>query len=415
MNKLVGWLALGLLAIGCNSAYQEVATEAPTKAELSEAEKEARRQEIGMHLSFATEYKKQGAYREAADNYTKVFRLDEELDKAAHLKYWSLCYSQMEMPDSAIAIMELAVEQRPDEYYERVSLARLYDNNGMDGKALEAYRAAVGLKADDSASWLAIKKIQENQARDKGDTMSWQAVLETLDTLIGLEPDNTSYLEEKTRIMKRNFSIQDIIQTLEEQVAADPTNVKARTDLARAYLDFATPQAYAKAGPLLDALASEAPDARIYRMQADCRIQVNNLSGGIEALKKLDELEGGTAETRVRIGNLYMEQGQLKAARTWANRAISSEASFGGSYILRAKIVEAQVDQCAAAGKLDFYDKLAYELAGQEYDRVSDPSFRGTARSRKDALEPVLPTKGDRFLNQGKTLEGHDCYGWLVQ
>lgn len=367
-----------------------------------------------MALSFATEYKKQGSYREAADNYTKVFKLDSELEKASHLKYWSLCYSQLSMPDSALLVMELAVSKRPDEHYERASLARLYENARQDGKALEQYRAAVALKADDETSWKAIKTLLAAKADQSGEVEDWKAVIDVLDTLIALNPAETSYLEEKTRITKRNFSAEDVIKSLEAQVAADPTNFRARLDLSKAYMDFASPESYRKARTLLDALKGEQPDnAQIFRLLADCLTELNDLGGAIEALKSLDTLSGGDAGVMVKIGSLYLEQNQLKVARSWGQKA-RTKAPGGAGLILMAQVVEAAVDQCAD-GALKYHDKLAYELAASYYDQVTDPSARGTARNRREALAPVLPTAGDQFLNKGKTLSGHACYGWLVE
>ncbi|MCB9472230.1 MAG: hypothetical protein H6678_00295 [Candidatus Delongbacteria bacterium] len=180
MNKVFLSLALAFLLAACNSAYQTPVDTEPTKKELNAAEKAAREQERDMALSFATEYKKQGAYRDAANNYTKVFSLDQDLEKAAHLKYWSLCYSQLSMPDSALLVMELAVSKRPEEHYERVSLARLYENANMDAKALAEYREAVKLKPDDENSWKSIKTMLAAKASDSGEAEDWKAVLDVL-------------------------------------------------------------------------------------------------------------------------------------------------------------------------------------------------------------------------------------------
>ncbi|MCA9787114.1 MAG: tetratricopeptide repeat protein [Calditrichaeota bacterium] len=414
MNKVFLSLALAFLLAACNSAYQTPVDTEPTKKELNAAEKAAREQERDMALSFATEYKKQGAYRDAANNYTKVFSLDQDLEKAAHLKYWSLCYSQLSMPDSALLVMELAVSKRPEEHYERVSLARLYENANMDAKALAEYREAVKLKPDDENSWKSIKTMLAAKASDSGEAEDWKAVLDVLDTLIALNPDETSYLEEKTRITKRNFSTGDIIVSLEEQVAADPTNTRARLELARAYVDFASTETYQKARVLLEGLSQEQPEnEQVFKSLADCLIELDDINGAISALKTLDTLKGGDEDTMVRIGNLYLELRQLKVARSWGSKA-RAKAPGGKGLILLAQVAEASVDECSD-GPLKFYDKLAYELAANYYSQVTDPGAKAQARNRRDALEPVLPTKGDRFLNQGKTLDGHPCYGWLLE
>jgi tetratricopeptide (TPR) repeat protein len=414
MTKVLLPLALAFLLGACTSAYQTPTAEGPSQSQVSEAELAARRQERDMALSFATEYKKQGSYREAADNYSKVFRLDPELEKAAHLKYWSLCYSQLGQADSALVVMELAVGKRPEEHYERVSLARLYENAGQDDKALPQYREAVRLKADDEESWKSVKKLLAAKADASGELEDWKAVLGVLDTLIALNPTETSYLEEKTRITKRNFSAEDVIKSLEEQVAADPTNFRARLDLSRAYMDFASPESYRKAHTLLQVLAREQGDnLQVFRLLADCLTELDDLDGAIEALKTVDSLQGGDAPTMVRIGGLYLEQKQLKVARSWGQKA-RAKAAGGPGLILLAQVAEAAVDQCAD-GALKYYDKLAYELAASYYDQVTDPATKGTARNRREALAPVLPTTGDQFLNKGKTLAGHACYGWLVE
>ncbi len=117
----------------------------------------------------------------------------------------------------------------------------------------------------------------------------------------------------------------------------------------------------------------------------------------------------------------YKELGNLKKARSIARRALRAERGFGQANIVIAQCYEATVDECQqAAGRAgaNFYDKLAYKMAADEYTRaMRDNRVADRARALREALAPVLPSKGDLFLHKNKKLtdKAAVCYQWMVK
>ena len=80
------------------------------------------------------------------------------------------------------------------------------------------------------------------------------------------------------------------------------------------------------------------------------------------------------------------------------------------------EIIEASVPYCQKQRnntKTTFEDKLVYEKAKEQYEYAKrDPSYNSKARNKISYLQPLLPTREDRFMNQGKTIVS-SCYDFV--
>ncbi len=420
MKAILSALLLALAVCACKTAYQTVEPEAPAPSELAEEERAAVEQQAKIDLSFAYNDYNQGNYTSAKDYFLKAYGGHHAFDEDYKLKFykqfkkWATCYSNLGQPDSARIILEMAVEKLPDSWYEHRTLGLLLARMDDEQGAFEQYRICVDLKDDDWESHRDIKDILKSRAQASGAMEDWNAVLEALDKLIELRSEDLSFAQEKDKILAANYDPVEIINSLRENVEKFPDNHQFREKLASALVDFATQETYREALGHLDRLLAVSPEKAAYYNQKATALE--GLDRGPEAVRvlfRLVELEPARPELPVRVGQLYLDLGNLRKARHWAARARRGFPGYGKGFILMAKVYEAAVDECAES-ELRFDDKLVYEMAAKEYDKVRDPAFRSLARQRRQSLEEVLPTAEDRFFNKNERPE-KECYQWLFE
>lgn len=414
MKHLIPILAMALLLAACNSAYQ---TSQPVQEQipaLSEAEKAKRELEMKKNLSFAYEYYKQNNYSEAKAYYQRVFALDTEYQFASHLKRLATCHSQLGQPDSARVILELAVERLPDSHYEHRTLGDLLLRSGDTEGALRQFRICVSLNEEDWESHRDMARILTDRARETDSIEDWDLVLDELDRLIELQPDNPEWARQKDGILGANYDPVEVINSLRQSHESFPDDLKISRKLAVALVEFASRETYSEALPLLDQLRKAEPGvSRHLEMKATALEGLGRGREAVTVLKELVQVEADKPELVNRVGELYLTMGNLEQAASWARRCKRSFPRYGKGYILMAKVYEAAVDKCAGV-ELTFDDKLVYEFASKEYEQVTDPAFRNTANQRRKALAEVLPTKEDRFFNKHETPKS-ECYQWLFR
>lgn len=408
-------LLAGILLAACNTAYQTVETApADVEAALSQAQRDSLDLEMRKALSFANEYYKQSRYEEAKVKYLQALELGAEEKYSGQLRKLATCYIQLGQPDSAITVLEQAVEKRPDSWYEHRVLGDLYNRSGMTDKAFAEFKICVDLNGDDWESLRDLKAILRNRAEGSGELDDWDLVIEQLDALIELQPDQADWAQEKDRILAEHYDPEELIASLRRNHEQFPDDIGTTRKLANALVEYATPESWREALGLLDRLiAAEPGTARFLEQKATALEGLGRVDDAAAVLQKLMELQPDKADLPGRVGELYLGAGNLASARRWAQRAQRSFPDHGRGFVLMAKVYEAAVDQCAS-GDLKFDDKLVYERAALEYDKVTDAAWRSVARQRRAALEEVLPSAEDRFFNKHDVPKG-ECYKWLFE
>jgi tetratricopeptide (TPR) repeat protein len=416
MRLLSCLLLAALLLAACNTAYKAAPDTPPAEmqAALSAAQRDSLNRVMGIALSFANEYYKQSRYAEAKDQYLIALRLDTEDRYTGQLSKLATCYTQLGQPDSARVILELAVDKRPESWYERRVLGDLYNRAGRTDEAFAMFRTCVELRPEDWESRRDMKQILQARAEATGEVGDWDAVLEQLDALIELQPESADWPREKDRILAAHYDPEELIASLRRNHEQFPEDLAIVRKLSVALVEYATPETWRESLSLLDRLiAAEPATARHLELKANALEGLGRTDEAVRTLQRQMELQPGKAELPARIGDLLLAKGDLVQARNWALRTQRSFPSSGRGYILMAKVYETAVDRCAGS-ELKFDDKLVYEMAAREYEKVGDAAFRAVAHQRRQALEEVLPTAEDRFFNKHDQPRG-DCYSWLSE
>jgi hypothetical protein len=112
----------------------------------------------------------------------------------------------------------------------------------------------------------------------------------------------------------------------------------------------------------------------------------------------------------------YRFLNQFANSLSWANKALSVKRGYGLAYLVRGETIEASVPYCQNEknkNKLEFEDKLVYELAYNEFVKAkNDPVYISRANTKIKYVMPLIPTKEDRFMNQNKTITS-SCYDFV--
>jgi tetratricopeptide (TPR) repeat protein len=415
MRVFLPVLIIAMLAISaCNTAYQTTDVEGPTSVELNAEQQEELNYNMKVARSYAHEYFKQRDYVTAKGYFLELFAMDAKNKYAQDLKRLSDCYKYTNDPDSARIVLERAIELRPDEWYEQRSLAILLSSMDEKETAFRQYQICVTLKDDDFDSHLDIMNYYKDAARNTDSIEDWDKVLASLEILIALKPEDKRWSTEKDKILAANYDEEVIIESLRNSHQQFPDDLKITRKLARSLVEFNSPEAYTEALPLLQILQAADPDkVDYYELKVSALGGLNRTNEAAETLIELFSKRADKREYPARIAQLYLEMGQLKTARKWALRTKRDFKDYGRGYILMANIYIAAVSECTGS-ELDFDDKLVYEKASKEYDKVRDPAYKSEARNGKDSLKEVLPNAEDRFFNKYDEPR-KDCYQWLLK
>ncbi|RMF64961.1 MAG: hypothetical protein D6743_08625 [Calditrichaeota bacterium] len=116
------------------------------------------------------------------------------------------------------------------------------------------------------------------------------------------------------------------------------------------------------------------------------------------------------------ISRAYKDLGNYVTARSYARRALRTNSAYGLGWIALGEVYEASAESCVEKkkGKVEFNDKLVYELAAIQYRKaLKDPEFSQEAERHLGYLQAVLPTKEDKFMHKGQKKPVGPCYAWI--
>ena len=140
-----------------------------------------------------------------------------------------------------------------------------------------------------------------------------------------------------------------------------------------------------------------------------------------EAYEKASE-EAQKEEMALEISDVYLNNEDLRQARTWSRNALTHNAKSGQAFIKIARVYAAAVSQCTSSRKLELEDRVVYWLVLDYLDRAKreDPSVSGLANNFISSYEPVVPTTENKFFkswNKGDKLKVdaslNACYDWI--
>ena len=152
--------------------------------------------------------------------------------------------------------------------------------------------------------------------------------------------------------------------------------------------------------------------------KADSYANLQRWKDRINILKRKIEIIGDNAEVLTDIAEAYNYLKNYSTARTYANRAIRLDKNYGMAYIRIGEAyefcVEDVVSKKGGFSKITYDDKLIYEIVYKQYQKaLKYPDAARIANRKINALESLVPSKEDKFMNPDKKKATNSAYRWI--
>ncbi|KAA3618162.1 MAG: hypothetical protein DWQ05_08985 [Calditrichaeota bacterium] len=390
-----------------------------TQAQMDAQSREAARQdsikldyELKKNWSLGYENYKNKEYTRVVPYFWKVVELDKY---KAFLSVYNLLgrtYFELGKPDSAQAVYEYGLKENPDNVFLNRSLGHIYASRYMDDKAIASYEIVVQLEPGKESDLIALGTLYRK-------TENLEKAIGVYKQLCDMKPENLEYRTTLNGLYSQTGDEDAVVEGLLEIIEKDPTNKQALWDLTNFYRNQ---REWPNAIVYLNKILVVTPDDLSARKELAGMYKTNEqFNKAISEYSTILKSHPNDAAILTEQADSYKELGNLTKARSIARKALRAERGYGQANIVIAQCYELSVDNCqlkAGRSGANYYDKLAYEMAAAEYAQaLRDNRIAERARALKDALAPVLPTTGDKFLHKNKKLSdpAASCYHWMVK
>lgn len=392
------------------------------KSKNNQADLEAQRQaylnELNRYWSFGFENYKNKQYRDAAKWFWKVAELDTIKKFPSVFRYLGDSYFKLEKADSAKVIYEMGLLRYPDDPYLHRLVGYFLAQTEQIDPAIEKYETAIKLlEAQSQTDPKQLETLKDDlkqlaalyvKADRKDDAIA------AYNRALEIDPNDLEAQNNLAALLAVTGDIEAVIAAREKVREQDPKNSQVRFDLGKMYFDQGN---YEKAIELFNeylTLVPNDPGALEFKGISYQRLDRHNES--ITEFKKILDIQPQNKKVLAEISRGYKSIGNFATARTFAARALAIDNTYGLSWIALGEMFEAVADKCVKPknGKVDYDDKLVYELAYQQYrNAFADLSFRREAENKASYLQTVIPTTEDVFMHTTQKRPTVECYKWL--
>lgn len=413
-------VALGLLLVFVDPSFAQKKKGKNDKenAVNSEAQKQAYIMELNKYWSFGFENYKNKQYKDASKHFWKVVELDTIKRFPTVFRYLGDSYFKMEKPDSAKIVYELGLQRYPDDAYLHRLVGYFLAQTEQIEPAIEKYETVVRLMEAEA-------KTDEKQLITLKDDLKQLAALyvkndrrddaiATYNRALEIDPNDVESQNNLAALIASTGDIEALIEAREKLRAQDPQNAQVRFELGKMYFDRGE---YEKAiERFKEFLALSPKDVGAIEFVGVAYQRLERYNEAIVEFKRILEIQPDNKKVLAEISRCYRGLGNFTTARSFAVRALQVDNSFGLAWIALGEVYEASADRCGRpkGGKVDYNDKLVYELAYQQYrNAFNDPGYRREAENKSNYLLPVAPTTEDVFMHTGEKRPAGECYQWI--
>jgi len=365
------------------------------------------KKKIDMYMSFGWEPFKQGNYEKAKKYFRRVAKIDTT-GIYGKILYQNLgtCYLQLNQPDSAEWAYKMGIRNVPEDPYNYRVLGYLYSRQGKDENAIEMYGKATELQPDSAETFHQLGKLYAK-------TYQNQKAIEAYQKAVSLEPTNKEYQEILSNLLSSTGNTAKIIKQKRQMVKLEPDNMSYRFQLAKS---FHTAAKFDSAIANLKIVIKNQPDnTEAMELMGDSYQNINKFNQAIDVYNTIIEKNPNDKKNICNLASCYTSLGSYTTARRIVNKALRIDNQYGLAFLTLGKIYETAADRNVAKneGKTTYDDRLVYKIAYDYYLKAkNDFAYKREAESRLKSLEPVVPTKDDRFLHDYDTPKS-EAYSWI--
>ncbi len=391
--------------------------------------------EILKNWSLFSEYQRNGDCVSALPYAWSIVKMDPARFKTLYQKMGD-CYfafydkatgdGKTQFADTLLMIYDLGIKHVPDRaashwLQKAYALENYYD--ARDLEAIAAYEKAI--EFDNKGTDFAYKDRLGQLYKKNSEKMPElkEKALNLYQRELDADPSNQLAAD---RLRGLASDPKELISIYEKLLARDPENIEYIWSAARVNIQA---EQFATAERHLQKLVKKIPNNATYWNElAKTQQRQRKFKEAIDSYERALRLNNALRENFLNISVCYREMKNYTQARTYAQRAASSDKGWGRPYIEIAEIYKASVEDCVKDtkggdwAKLDINDKLVYKLAQESYARAKavEPGIANEANQMSNALSTLAPSTEDFFFYRGSVQNGKitikgKCYEWIKE
>lgn len=382
------------------------------------AQREAYVRELNKFWSFGWENYKNKQYKDALKHFWRVVELDTVKKFPTVFRYLGDCYFKLEKPDSAKVVYEMGLQRYPNDAYLHRLVGYFLAQTEQTEPAIQEYETVVKLveeeaKADakelqtlkDDLKQLAALYVKADRRDD---------AIACYNRALEIDPNDIEAQNNLAALIASTGDIEALIEAREKMREQDPKNSQVRFELGKMYFDRGE---YEKAIERFNEYLALSPgDVAAIEYVGSGYQRLEKYNEAIAEFQKIFDVQPQNKKVLAEMSRCYRGLGNFTTARTYASRVLNIDNTYGLAWIALGEVYEASADRCVKpkSGKVDYDDKLVYELAYQQYrNAFVDAGYRREAENKCNYLLPVAPSIEDVFMHTKQKRPSNECYQWI--
>ena len=358
-------------------------------------------------LSIAAENWRGHYWRDAIDNYNKLFKCGctEIKDSAGEIyKYLGYSYRQLGLYDSAAYIFDQGLKfiQEDIELLEYAG-----ENAGKLNKVekqIYYYDKILSFEENN----LEILEMLSNVYRDRE---MYEDQVSILNIWLNYEPTSKNANAEK----KAAFAAlgKDESDVDRERWESETSNIQYGLDYIRSLQDAGNIEKIIEVCKEL--LVYEKYNTTILRSLGDAYLNLYKEDEALNIYNTLAKVDPTNYDVAIDISKILVNKEKFSESLDWAEKAVSMSGQTGKSIYQRAEVYFSVAESCSG-DPLTFWDKVVYEVSWEDYKTASNKGY-SQAKTRRDFVgENFITTPADWFMRPDgeKEVEPQgECYSWI--
>jgi len=363
--------------------------------------------ELVKSWSFGWENYKNRQYDRAKKHFWKLVEIDTIKRFPKVYRYLGDCYFKSNDPDSAQVVFEMGVKKYPEDPHLHRMVGFLKAQREQIDEAILSYEKVVELEPKKKDDWKQLASLYVRADRI-------QDAISAYDTVLQLDPNDLEAQTNQSTLITSTGDVQGAIESKLKIAEQDSLNSQVRFELGNLYFNEGE---YEQAIKWFQEFLVLSPnDLGALEKIGMSYERLEKVRDAIKTFKQILEADPQNKKAMCDISRSYKELGRFVRARTYANKALAVDRTYGLAWIALGEIYEAAADKCVKKKeeKVDFNDKLVYEIAAAKYRRaLKDMAYRQNAERHLSYLQGILPTSEDKFMHKNQKKPTGECYDWI--
>ena len=358
-------------------------------------------------LSIAAENWRGHHWRDAIDNYNKLFKCGckEIKDSAGEIyKYLGYSYRQLGIYDSAAYIFNQGLKF----IQEDIELLEYAGENAGKLNKMEQqiyyYDKILSIEENNLEVLELLSNVYGNQGM-------FEEQVNILNIWLKYEPTNKNANAEK----KAAFAAlgKDESDVDRERWETETSNIQYGIDYIRSLQDAGNTEKIIEV--CTELLVYEKYNTDILRNLGDAYLNLYKEDDALNIYNTLAKVDPTDFVTSIDISKILINKEKYPEALEWAEKAVSMSGNKGEAIYQQAEVYFSVAESCSG-DPLTFWYKVVYEISWEDYKTAFNKGY-SQAKSRRNFVgDNFITTPADWFMRpegEKEVIPQGDCYSWI--